>query len=154
MTTYINVNTMEYPMHEGDIRLLHPEIGDEFVCPEEFALLHNSPFPEFDPEVKKFENGTPENIDGVWYRTWVLKDMTAEEIVKRKESILKTIEEQGQLSPELKSKIEKSFDLQEIEDLYLPYKKNKKTRADVARENGLEPLAKLILAQKNDDVDF
>jgi len=87
MTTYINVNTMEYPMHEGDIRLLHPEIGDEFVCPEEFALLHNSPFPEFDPEVKKFENGTPENIDGVWYRTWVLKDMTAEEIVKRKEAL-------------------------------------------------------------------
>jgi hypothetical protein len=78
---------MEYPMHEGDIRLLHPEIGDEFVCPEEFALLHNSPFPEFDPEVKKFENGTPENIDGVWYRTWVLKDMTAEEIVKRKEAL-------------------------------------------------------------------
>jgi len=49
-----------------------------------------------------------------------------DEIVKRKESILKTIEEQGQLSPELKSKIEKSFDLQEIEDLYLPYKKKKK----------------------------
>ena len=77
-----------------------------------------------------------------------------DEIVKRKESILKTIEEQGQLSPELKSKIEKSFDLQEVEDLYLPYKKKKKTRADVARENGLEPLATLILAQKNDDVDF
>ena len=77
-----------------------------------------------------------------------------DEIVKRKESILKTIEEQGQLSPELKAKIEKSFDLQEIEDLYLPYKKKKKTRADVARENGLEPLATLILAQKNDDVDF
>jgi uncharacterized protein len=52
-----------------------------------------------------------------------------DEIVKRKESILKSIEEQGQLSPELKSKIEKSFDLQEIEDLYLPYKKKKKTQS-------------------------
>ena len=77
-----------------------------------------------------------------------------DEIVKRKESILKTIDEQGQLSSELKSKIEKSFDLQELEDLYLPYKKKKKTRADVARENGLEPLAKLILSQGKDDVEF
>ncbi|MDN3678657.1 Tex-like N-terminal domain-containing protein [Flavobacterium paronense] len=45
----------------------------------------------------------------------------------------------GQLSPELAKKIKESFDLQEIEDLYLPYKKKKKTRADIARENGLEP---------------
>ena len=54
----------------------------------------------------------------------------------------------------MKSKIENSFDLQEIEDLYLPYKKKKKTRADVARENGLEPLAKIIMAQNSDDIEF
>jgi uncharacterized protein len=54
----------------------------------------------------------------------------------------------------LKSKIENSFDLQELEDLYLPYKKKKKTKADVARENGLEPLAKIIMSQKNDDIEF
>ena len=51
-------------------------------------------------------------------------------------------------------KIQQSFDLQELEDFYLPFKKKKKTKADVARENGLEPLAKLIMAQNNDDVDF
>ena len=58
------------------------------------------------------------------------------------------------LSPELKAKIEKSFDLQEIEDLYLPYKKKKKTKADIARENGLEPLAKIIMEQGKEDIDF
>ncbi|MEY2868949.1 MAG: hypothetical protein RIR01_1416, partial [Bacteroidota bacterium] len=67
---------------------------------------------------------------------------------------LSSIEEQNALTPELKSKIEQSFDLQYIEDLYLPYKKKKRTKADVARENGLEPLAKIIMAQNNDDVDF
>ncbi|MBP6040992.1 MAG: RNA-binding transcriptional accessory protein, partial [Flavobacterium sp.] len=72
----------------------------------------------------------------------------------RKESILKTIEEQGQLSPELAKKLQDSFDLQELEDLYLPFKKKKKTKADVARENGLEPLATIIFAQKNDNIDF
>jgi uncharacterized protein len=77
-----------------------------------------------------------------------------DEIVKRKESILKTIEEQGQLSPELAKKIQQSFDLQELEDLYLPFKKKKKTKADVARENGLEPLATIIMAQNDDDIDF
>ena len=76
------------------------------------------------------------------------------EIVKRKESILKTIDDQGQLSPELKAKIEQSFDLQEIEDLYLPFKKKKKTRADVARANGLEPLAQIIFSQRNENIDF
>jgi uncharacterized protein len=54
----------------------------------------------------------------------------------------------------LKSKIENSFDIQELEDFYLPYKKKKKTKADVARENGLEPLAKIIMSQKNDDIEF
>ncbi|MFM6936109.1 MAG: Tex family protein, partial [Aquirufa sp.] len=77
-----------------------------------------------------------------------------DELIKRKESILKTIEEQGQLSPELAKKIQDSFDLQELEDLYLPVKKKKKTKADVARENGLEPLAKIIMAQNNDDIEF
>ena len=77
-----------------------------------------------------------------------------EEILKRKESILKSIEEQGGLTEELKQKIEKSFDLQELEDLYLPFKKRRKTKADTARERGLEPLAKIIMAQKEDDLDF
>jgi uncharacterized protein len=66
----------------------------------------------------------------------------------RKDAILKSIEEQGKLTPELKSKIEKAIKLQEVEDLYLPYKPKKRTRATVAREKGLEPLAELILKQE------
>jgi uncharacterized protein len=106
------------------------------------------------PFISRYRKDQTGNLDEVVIEQIAKLSKQYDEIVKRKDSIIKTIEEQGQLSPELKSKIEKSFDLQEIEDLYLPYKKKKKTRADVARENGLEPLAKLIIAQKNDDVDF
>ena len=70
------------------------------------------------------------------------------EIEDRKATILKTIEEQGQLTDELKARIEKCWDATELEDIYLPYKPHRKTRADVAREQGYEPLAKAIFAQK------
>lgn len=76
-----------------------------------------------------------------------------DEIQKRKESVLKSIEEQEKLTSELRAKIEQSFDLQEIEDLYLPFKKRRKTKADAAKEKGLEPLAKIIMAQKNGDIE-
>jgi protein Tex len=106
------------------------------------------------PFISRYRKDQTGNLDEVQVENIAKLSKQYDEIEKRKESILKTIEEQGQLSPELKTKISNSFDLQEIEDLYLPYKKKKKTRADVAREKGLEPLATLILAQNNDDVDF
>ena len=68
-------------------------------------------------------------------------------LVKRQEEILAKIEEQGKLTDELKAAIEKAQKLQELEDLYLPYKQKKRTRAQIARERGLEPLAKLMLEQ-------
>ncbi|MFZ1458138.1 MAG: Tex family protein [Saprospiraceae bacterium] len=74
------------------------------------------------------------------------------DLASRKESILQSIEEQGKLTPELKAKILASWDPNEVEDLYLPYKKRKKTKADVARENGLEPLAKIIMSQRATDI--
>ncbi|WP_395052674.1 Tex family protein [Flavobacterium sp.] len=106
------------------------------------------------PFISRYRKDQTGNLDEVQVENIAKSAKQYDEIVKRKESILKTIDEQGQLSPELKAKIEKSFDLQEIEDLYLPYKKKKKTKADIARENGLEPLAKIIMAQGNDDIDF
>ena len=72
------------------------------------------------------------------------------EIEDRKATILKTIEEQGQLTDELKARIEKCWDATELEDIYLPYKPHRKTRADVAREQGYEPLAKAIFEQKRE----
>ena len=70
------------------------------------------------------------------------------ELDDRKNTILKTIEEQGKLTLELRQRIEQSWDTTELEDIYLPYKPHRKTRADVAREQGYEPLAKAIIEQK------
>lgn len=69
------------------------------------------------------------------------------ELAKRKETILKTIEEQGKLSDELKKRIEMSWDSTELEDIYLPFKPKRKTRAEAARQKGLEPLATFLLLQ-------
>lgn len=70
------------------------------------------------------------------------------EIDERKRTILKTIDEQGKLGSELKERIEQCWDATELEDIYLPYKPHRKTRADVAREQGYEPLAQAIFEQK------
>jgi uncharacterized protein len=75
-----------------------------------------------------------------------------QELSKRKETILNSIEEQGKLTPELKMRIENSWDNTELEDIYLPYKPKKQTRAEIARKKGLEPLAKILMAQNECDV--
>ena len=72
------------------------------------------------------------------------------EIEDRKATILKTIEEQGKLTNELRARIEQSWDATELEDIYLPYKPHRKTRADVAREQGYEPLALALFEQKRE----
>lgn len=106
------------------------------------------------PFIARYRKDRTGNLDEVQIENIYKYNKQFDEIVKRKDSILKSIEEQNALTPELKNKITASFDLQELEDLYLPYKKKKKTKADVAREKGLEPLAKIIMAQNADDVDF
>ena len=73
-------------------------------------------------------------------------------IVQRKETIIATIEEQGKLTPELKKRIVGCYDAVELEDIYLPYKPKRRTRATIARERGLEPLADLIMLQQNADI--
>ena len=87
---------------------------------------------------------TEEHIRHIEERTQYLRNL-----VKRQEEILASIEEQGKLTPELTSAIEKSIKLQELEDIYLPFRPKKRTRASIAKEKGLEPLAELILAQDN-----
>lgn len=74
-----------------------------------------------------------------------------QELDKRREAILKSIDEQGKLTPELRKKIEAAETLTELEDLYLPYKPKRKTRATIATERGLEPLANVIFAQTERD---
>ncbi len=71
---------------------------------------------------------------------------------KRREGVIKSIEEQGKMTPALLEKLNNAYHLQELEDLYLPYKQKRKTRASIAIEKGLEPLAKLIFEQKENSV--
>ena len=70
------------------------------------------------------------------------------ELAKRKETICKTIDEQGKLTPELKGRIDNTWDSTTLEDIYLPYKPKRRTRAQEARQQGLEPLAQIILLQR------
>jgi uncharacterized protein len=106
------------------------------------------------PFISRYRKDKTGNLDEVQIEQIAKLQKDYEVIIKRKEAILKSIEEQNALTPEIDKKIQQSFDLQELEDFYLPFKKKKKTKADVARENGLEPLAKIIMAQNKDDVDF
>ena len=74
-------------------------------------------------------------------------------IVQRKETVIATIEDQGKLTPELKKRIDSCFDAVELEDIYLPFKPKRRTRATIAKERGLEPLADYIMLQQNGDVE-
>ncbi|MDQ3191172.1 MAG: RNA-binding transcriptional accessory protein [Bacteroidota bacterium] len=76
-----------------------------------------------------------------------------QELEKRRLSILNSIKEQGKLSTELEQKIKESWSISELEDIYLPFKPKRKTKAEAAREKGLEPLAKIIMLQQENDVE-
>ena len=76
-----------------------------------------------------------------------------QELQKRKETVLSTIEEQGKLTDELRTRIAKCMDSTELEDIYLPYKPKRRTRTEVARTKGLEPLAKMLMAQNGGGVE-
>ena len=74
------------------------------------------------------------------------------ELEKRKKTVLESIEQQEKLTPELRRQIEHCADLRELEDIYLPYKPKKQTRASKAKAKGLEPLAAMLMKQDNGDV--
>ena len=76
-----------------------------------------------------------------------------DELEKRKEFVLKSIAEQEKLTPELEKQINSAETLQDVEDLYLPYKAKRRTKAEIARQKGLEPLARMIMSQNSDDVN-
>ncbi|MFI3295847.1 MAG: Tex-like N-terminal domain-containing protein, partial [Rikenellaceae bacterium] len=76
-----------------------------------------------------------------------------QEIESRKATILSTIESQGALTDELRSLIERCYDMTQLEDIYLPYKPKRRTRAMIARERGLEPLSELILGQRTSGIE-
>ena len=100
------------------------------------------------PFIARYRKDKTGNLDEVAIERIAKAQNEYDNICKRKETILSSIEEQGKLTDELRQRIETSFELNELEDLYLPYKKRRKTKGDVAKENGLEPLAKQIMAQR------
>jgi len=100
------------------------------------------------PFIARYRKEATGELDEEQIRTTVERLQYLRNFVKRQEEILASIQEQGKLNPELQTSIEKATKLQELEDLYLPYRPKKRTRAQVAREKGLEPLAETILAQE------
>lgn len=106
------------------------------------------------PFISRYRKEMTGSLDEVEITTIKERYEKLQEIIKRKEFIISSIEEQDKLTSELKSKIESTWDANELEDLYLPYKKKRKTRAVVAREKGLEPLADALMLYAVKDVEL
>ena len=100
------------------------------------------------PFISRYRKEATGNLDEVQIAAISDLNERLSELQKRKETILKTIDAQGKLTDELQRRITTSWDATEIEDLYMPYKPRRRTRAQVAREQGLEPLATLLLLQR------
>jgi uncharacterized protein len=105
------------------------------------------------PFISRYRKERTGGLDEVVIRDVELLNKKFTELEKRKVLVLETINEQGQLTDELKSKIERTFDPVELEDIYLPYKPKRRTKATVAKELGLEPFAKQIMRQDSGDVE-
>nr|WP_298995282.1 Tex family protein [uncultured Allomuricauda sp.] len=106
------------------------------------------------PFISRYRKERTGNLDEVQIGEIVKFKAEFEALEKRKLAIIKAIKEQDLLTPELQSKLQDCEDLNSLEDLYIPFKKSKKTKAEVARKNGLEPLAKIIMAQRSDEIEF
>ena len=102
------------------------------------------------PFISRYRKEMTGSLDEVEIRKIQLRFDELTEILKRKQYILETIEQQEKLTPELRAKIEETLDASVLEDLYMPYKPKRRTRASIAKERGLEPLAKIIMSQSSD----
>lgn len=100
------------------------------------------------PFIARYRKDQTGNLDEVQIASVLTQFQSLTDLAQRKETIRKAIIEQEKLTDELKAKIDKCWDEKELEDIYLPYKKRRKTKADVAIENGLAPLAKILMAQR------
>ena len=105
------------------------------------------------PFISRYRKEKTGNLDEVQISDIVKYKEQFEALEKRKKAILKAIEEQGVLNVELQQKINLAQDLTILEDIYLPYKKSRKTKAEKARQHGLEPLAKIIMSQNANDIE-
>src|SRR5882672_7566601 len=104
------------------------------------------------PFIARYRKEVTGNLDEVQIRGIEEKLAYFRELEDRRAMILRTIAEQGKLTDELKARIEATLDKSELEDLYLPYKPKRRTKATIAREKGLEPLAQYLWAQEKGSV--
>ena len=105
------------------------------------------------PFIARYRKERTGDLDEVQIELIVKYKEEFEALEKRKKAIIKALQEQEVLSNELQEKIDRSDNLIQLEDLYLPFKKKRKTKAETARLNGLEPLAKIIMSQNAHDID-
>ena len=106
------------------------------------------------PFIARYRKEMTGNLDEVVLYEIQKRKKQFEELEKRKQTIIKALEEQEVLTDELRDKILQTYDAVSLEDIYLPYKKKRKTKAETARKNGLEPLAKIIMAQRTNDLSY
>lgn len=105
------------------------------------------------PFISRYRKEVTGGLDEVMIQSIFKRKGELEDIVKRKATILASIGETGKLTGDLKNKIDECWSAQELEDIYMPFKPKRRTRAEIARNNGLEPLAKIIMSQHNDDIE-
>ena len=138
-------------MNPTHIRLISDELG---ITPQRventLELLKDGATIPFIARYRKEVTGS---LDEVQIAGIQQKEKKLEELEKRRESIINSIEEQGKLTDELRQRIEQTYNATVLEDLYLPYKRKRKTRASKAKEKGLEPLANMLLLQRSNDVE-
>jgi len=106
------------------------------------------------PFIARYRKEITGNLDEIVLYEIQKQKKYFDELEKRKQTILKALVEQEVLTSDLEQKINKTYDATVLEDLYLPYKKKSKTKAEKARKNGLEPLAKIIMAQRTSDLEY
>lgn len=105
------------------------------------------------PFISRYRKEITGNLNEVQIGEIVTFKTLFKDLEKRKTTILKALKEQNALTTELQQKIETTFLLNDLEDIYLPFKKKKKTKAEIARKNGLEPLAKIIMSQRANNIE-
>lgn len=123
----------------GDLNLSLKQISSIYELHSEGSTI---------PFIARYRKEATGNLDEVVITNVIDQVKYFNELEKRKETIVKTIDEAGKLTPELKKRIEECVSATELEDIYLPYKPKRKTKATVAIEKGLEPLAKLLFDQE------
>jgi Transcriptional accessory protein len=128
----------------GELQLREQQVKNTIDLLEEGATI------PFISRYRKERTGSLDEVQIAAIKDWYEK---LSELEKRKQTVLNSIEEQGKLTDDLRSRIDKCLSMTELEDIYLPYKPKRRTKAEIAREKGLEPLAKILMRQVDNDVE-